>query len=75
MLSCFVNHLVSEALGSAGFNLFNDLEGSTIVPGAVAEEIEMYLEPNSPFRLNLTQSGFYQILLLSKKEHKSLLKG
>lgn len=41
MLSFSVNHLVSATLGSAGFNLFSALEGSAIVPGAVAEEIEL----------------------------------
>lgn len=29
-----------ETLGSAGFNLCDVLEGSTIVPGAVAEAVE-----------------------------------
>lgn len=42
MLSCTVSHLVGETLvGRAGFNLCNVLEGSTIVPGAVAEAVEL----------------------------------
>lgn len=41
MLSCTVNHLVGDTLTSAGFNLCNVLEGSTVVPGAVPEAREL----------------------------------
>lgn len=41
MLSCAVNQLVGETVGSAGFDLCSGsvLEGSTVVPGDVAEAI------------------------------------
>lgn len=76
MLSYSVNHLVGEILGSAGFNLCNVLEGSTIVPGAVAEEIELGIWSQTVLLdLIWPQTNFYQILLPSKMEDKSLLKG
>lgn len=43
MLSFTVNHLVGETLGRAGFNLCNVLDGSAIVPGAVAEAVELVI--------------------------------
>lgn len=73
MLNCSVNHLVGKTLGSAGFNLCNVLEGSTRC--CCRGNRTRYLEPDCPFRLNLTQSSFYQILLPSEMEYKSLLKG
>lgn len=41
MLSCSVNYLVGETLGSAGFNPCSVLEGSAVVPGAVPEAVEL----------------------------------